>query len=121
MFRSTIDFKDMARNKSQQELTTPSGHVFGAVNASGQSNVHMGDVINVFGTLSTEQTSTSAKDELRRALYYDKMEDRRAQLAGHRTMSFQRIWTDTSFPIWLTDPDRGIYWIRGKPGSGKVL
>lgn len=46
------------------------------------------------------------------------MDDRRAQLALVEPTSFEWIWSKTSFPLWLESED-GVFWISGKPASGK--
>lgn len=46
------------------------------------------------------------------------MENRKAQLDQVDPASFVWIWTQTSFPDWL-ERDDGLYWISGKPASGK--
>jgi len=121
----------------------PDGHHFKPTTIAGHAQVQMGDSYHnytaggqVTGPLSVagnmivnnstgyeqylrQRMSQSDSDiALKQALYYEGMERRKAQLDDVDPATFDWIWTQTSFATWLESGD-GLYWICGKPASGK--
>lgn len=119
------------------------GHQYGSTTVDGNAHVHFGDSVYSLGNTSQiHSTSTvtgnmtvynayhshpqqsnqagheNSTTELKMALYYDKMNSRKAQLDQIDIASFEWVWTETSFPQWL-ESDNAITWISGKPASGK--
>lgn len=121
-----------------------SGHLFGDTNISGSSTVQQGDsYINVgqqsyvaapstvHGNMNVtvshihhpqlnhgNDTPIATEVKLKKILYYQAMEQRKAQLAATTPASFDWVWTDTGLVSWLQN-GQGIFWIVGKPASGK--
>jgi len=66
------------------------------------------------------------RDQILHKLYFEDIEDRHGRIAEAHRQTFKWIYCDpeaknrrwTSFVNWL-EKDHGIYWITGKPGSGK--
>jgi len=129
-----------------QWLTEAGNHHYGPLTATGNArllngNAHYsvgsGSTINgpstVNGDMNIEvrnafyswnhdllgnKTAEGKLETLKAALYYASMDDRKAQLADVKPASFAWIWIDTTFPQWLENT-QDIFWISGKPGSGK--
>jgi len=99
----------------------PGSHLYAPSTVAGNMNVH---VSNAFYRHSHHSSQSATQDDLstalKRALYYETMDNRKAQLEQVDPASFDWIWTDTSFPRWLEN-DQGIFWISGKPASGKSI
>ncbi|KAK5089577.1 hypothetical protein LTR70_010099 [Exophiala xenobiotica] len=97
----------------------PGSHLYAPSTVAGNMNVH---VSNAFYGHSHHSSQSATQEEprtaLKRALYYETMDNRKAQLDHVDSVSFDWIWTDTGFPRWLEN-DQGIFWISGKPASGK--
>lgn len=87
------------------------GNTYGETFVSGNAQVQLG---NSYHFHPKEDPDVS----LKRVLYYEAMDARKAQLDQIDATSFDWIWTDTTFPEWLRN-GQGIYWISGKSGSGK--
>lgn len=119
------------------------GHYFGPTTIDGNSHAQLGDshhhynggiqntgplsvagnmiVNNYTGYPQPYRRAATEEDPtftLKRALYYETMETRKAQLDQVDPASFDWIWTKTSFSLWL-ESGTGLYWICGKPASGK--
>jgi len=91
---------------------------YGDVILDGNARAQLGDTYNI--TYASEETKYR---ELRRALAYENMYARRAQLATMAPAYLEWIWSpedDTGFIEWLRKQDTStIYWVSGKPASGK--
>lgn len=124
----------------------PHGHRYGDANLAGSSTLHQGNSyinagpqsrieapstmygsmnVNIHNTCAPPSSSRTQSDldkeaelRLKETLYYDAMEQRKAQLSKVEPATFDWLWTKTSFPSWLYEGG-GIFWIVGKPASGK--
>ncbi|KAM0796938.1 hypothetical protein BDR22DRAFT_936967 [Usnea florida] len=78
--------------------------------------------------LAELEVERERREDLLRRLDYDERLDREMQIAGTNASplpsTFEWIWTiyekTTSFQCWLTDREP-VFWIQGKPGSGKSI
>lgn len=113
---------------------------YGYISADRNSRLHLGNAIYHGGphsrfdaptalhgnmTINMIHPASSSNQQvedplttLKKALYYPSMETRQAQLSSIKPASVDWIWTETDFPRWLHN-DSGLYWIQGKPASGK--
>lgn len=101
----------------------PSHHEYSAINASGQATLHLGDV-----HYHVNPTSTKTKEQLMAALHFPEMFSRFENIQDPHNDTFdwvlkppkrdQQRWS--SFVGWLHQAG-GLYWISGKPGSGKSV
>ncbi|KAK5069790.1 hypothetical protein LTR51_008104 [Lithohypha guttulata] len=91
-------------------------HKYGPVHLSDQAQAILGNVYNFNSGFLSPQIE-ARQDVALRGLYYELMNSRRNQIvsAGHATCSW--IFR-TNFLAWLYD-DKPIFWLSGKPGSGK--
>lgn len=105
------------------DATSTGDHTYGASTIGGAANVHMG---NVYGgiyhvyrdAMLPDRTDHEKLVAIKAALYYSAMDDRRDQLAQINAASLDWLWTETGFTNWLGTSGQ-IFWISGKPGSGK--
>ncbi|KAH8881084.1 hypothetical protein GQ53DRAFT_889105, partial [Thozetella sp. PMI_491] len=58
------------------------------------------------------------KKEIIKSLYFDQISDRKNQIYEADTENLGWIWSQESFQTWLVSPSC-LFWINGKPGSGK--
>ncbi|KAK5948214.1 hypothetical protein OHC33_010762 [Knufia fluminis] len=117
------DLEAESTNPDPQTLPAQqsSDHIYPAVHVSGQAYAHLGD--NHYYNVAP---SASAFEELSSTLFfkeilsrYDTIEDNYSETFGwiFKPPSNQQPAWD-SFLEWLNVPS-GIYWVSGKPGSGK--
>ncbi|KAK5944879.1 hypothetical protein PMZ80_002081 [Knufia obscura] len=101
-----------------QEQRTGSGHHFGNIYASGNAFLHLGDDLVA---RTEEQAKQKQKQrhgtETRVGLYYTAMNTRRWQLGESPKAALEWIW-NSKFCAWLRSKEE-LFWICGKPGSGK--
>lgn len=126
----------------QHNKTNSRGHTYGNIDVSDSANVQNGDSHRYYGPGAQMQdfsyvagnmtvnhshhviqqprvpNPVESDLELKKALYYDSMDARRAQLEVVDPASLEWVWQRTSFPQWLQSDDK-LYWISGKPASGK--
>ncbi|KAK5094820.1 hypothetical protein LTS08_008438 [Lithohypha guttulata] len=100
-----------SRNDASMHLAR-SGHTFGNLSFTGSAPIHLGDnvQINLYANDVQQQ-------DLRKILYYENMNQRRANLESTTTAPMDWIWA-TEFGCWLRS-EQPLFWISGKPGSGK--
>ncbi|EEU41425.1 uncharacterized protein NECHADRAFT_83494 [Fusarium vanettenii 77-13-4] len=70
--------------------------------------------------LATEVPHVKRQQTILQSLYFDKIKDRQTEIKDHHKNTFEWILAseDTPFSQWLMD-DTDLFWIKGKPGSGK--
>ncbi|KAL2681180.1 hypothetical protein Neosp_008787 [[Neocosmospora] mangrovei] len=70
--------------------------------------------------LTTEVPRVKRQQMILQSLYFDKIKDRETEIKDHHKNTFEWILAseDTPFSHWLMD-DTDLFWIKGKPGSGK--
>ncbi|OAP62733.1 hypothetical protein AYL99_01960 [Fonsecaea erecta] len=79
---------------------------------------------SVMGTTVPDEADRRVRGMLLQSLYYDRMNDREERISEAHETTFQWLlmasdsdkWA--SFKDWLESDDK-LYWITGKPGSGK--
>ncbi|KAK5087611.1 hypothetical protein LTR70_006920 [Exophiala xenobiotica] len=120
------------------------GHHFGPITAQGNSNLTLGNVCiqNILQSGDRVSSNEAKQKAIVSALTYPGMSSRRNQLANCRAKHLDWIWNskgvrstssnplavfdDTvrgrcaGFVEWLRN-DEPIFWISGKPGSGKSI
>jgi len=97
----------------------PGSQLYGPSMVAGDVKVYTSNIF--YGNSQGQPHSMTQEDPstaLKRALYYEAMDNRKAQLDHVDPASFDWVWTKTDFPSWLEN-DQGIFWISGKPASGK--
>lgn len=114
----------------------PSGHHYPVIYVSGHAQAHFGDqYYNQHGQYASRQdhhvlpgTSKGDAQQLADEIYFPEMRQR-VETVGDRhgstyqwifepPLPYQRTWD--SFVGWLQD-DQPLYWVSGKPGSGKSM
>lgn len=97
-----------------------SGRQYGEARISGSSVVHQGDV-NIYNTAyAPPDCSVGEQDFHLKALYYASMDDRKAHIDKDEAKEGTCDWIwSTNFAQWLASADEKLFWISGKPGSGK--
>lgn len=102
---------------------TPSRHVYHTVNASDNANLHLGDV-----HYHINRPDASVKEEILSSLHFRRMFTRYDNIDDPHSDTFQWIFKrpDDEQPRWDSFLDwlngnGGLYWISGKPGSGKSV
>ena len=65
-----------------------------------------------------DKTEEEKMVALKRAIYYNSMDDRPAQIRDANPGSLNWIWDETQFAAWLRS-EQPIFCITGKPASGK--
>lgn len=101
----------------------PSGHVYPTVVASGHASLHLGDV-----HYHASRPPPSTKEQLKTTLHFPEMFQRFENIQDPHQDTFTWILKPpqeekqrrSSFENWLHQPG-GLYWISGKPGSGKSV
>ncbi|KAL9624202.1 MAG: hypothetical protein Q9160_001449 [Pyrenula sp. 1 TL-2023] len=90
------------------------------VDFSGSSNREAVQIGSVSGT-NTNNFWLNKHDNAElsyKALYYGTMNQRMRQILEASAKTLEWIWS-TSFADWLGSKDDRLFWISGKPGSGK--
>ena len=97
--------------------------------AQWREQIDVSDVESVFRDASEADDQDRASQLLLDTLYYEQLGDRRETIAKAHANTFQWIFDEqsvqsvpwTNFASWLSKPalTDGLYWITGKPGSGK--
>ncbi|KAK5081527.1 hypothetical protein LTR05_007658 [Lithohypha guttulata] len=100
-----------SRNDASMHLAR-SGHTFGDLSFTGSAPIHLGDNVQV-----NLHANDVQQQDLRKILYYENMNQRRANLESKTTAPMDWIWA-TEFGCWLRS-EQTLFWISGKPGSGK--
>ncbi|KAL6716098.1 hypothetical protein ACLMJK_005664 [Lecanora helva] len=81
----------------------------------------MEDLSTKFSTLATQIGVTAFDQMLLDSLWFDSIKDRQEKVAQTHGQTYEWVLdpaSPTKFEEWLRN-EHGIYWITGKPGSGK--
>lgn len=77
------------------------------------------DLLQAVQSVADQSSDILAADSLTKSLWFPEMHERHDDMRGAYEKTFRWIYNDTtSFAWWLTSQD-GVFWITGKPGSGK--
>lgn len=68
--------------------------------------------------VSSTKISHIHREEIMESLYFPEMGSRKNQIHEDDTGSLEWIWDEPAFISWLQSP-QCLFWINGKPGSGK--
>ncbi|KAK6367217.1 hypothetical protein LTR64_008078 [Lithohypha guttulata] len=95
------------------------GHVFHDIAISGHARAIFGDVHVSCPDFLEHLTPIQKRKALLNALFYEDMHRRSAHIENARPKTCDWIWS-TAFADWLAEPHPNtLFWISGKPGSGK--
>ncbi|KAK5084599.1 hypothetical protein LTR05_005677 [Lithohypha guttulata] len=95
------------------------GHVFHDIAISGHARAIFGDVHVSCPDFLEHLTPIQKRRALLNALFYEDMHRRSAHIENARPKTCDWIWS-TAFADWLAEPHPNtLFWISGKPGSGK--
>lgn len=115
---STVYGNGLLQNGDNFYNAGPGSQLFGPSTLNGNMRVQL---TNTFYQCNHDMPRVNPTDDQERALrsllYYTTMDDRKAQLARAEPASLEWVWT-TDLPQFLED-DKTIFWISGKPASGK--
>ncbi|KAK5072751.1 hypothetical protein LTR64_000844 [Lithohypha guttulata] len=87
------------------------GHIFAPVNVSGNGTLQQGDIYHYSIAAATQNSLFKAVD-------YDSFGNREGQVKSATAHTCEWIWS-TIFGTWISDLHAQIFWVSGKPGSGK--
>ncbi|KXH41362.1 hypothetical protein CNYM01_10776 [Colletotrichum nymphaeae SA-01] len=96
------------------------------VSETDSSNIRQ-EIMSSLMEVTTKERTLAMQRSLIRALYIRTRSEREHRIAETHAKTFQWIWADprgqpdkpwSNFPAWL-ESDNKIYWMTGKPGSGK--
>lgn len=100
------------------------GHSYSNVHANDHARIHLGDVYeghtnNFFGAGEVTEKAEAILESLKSK--WDNMDGRRENLSEPARDTFQWLFTPYStFDHWLrVSHDEDLFWVTGKPGSGK--
>jgi hypothetical protein len=130
------DIKILAEQLEQTKLNTPQQTLTDFINSNRDVFENMSNRLDTiirqnsnFQTLADERHVSDARQKILDSLYFSQMRDRQNQIHQAHEETFQWVlqpmpqenqrWDD--FMQWLgaIEEKRNVYWIYGKPGSGK--
>ncbi|KAJ9663845.1 hypothetical protein H2198_000605 [Neophaeococcomyces mojaviensis] len=102
------------------ELSQHHGNVYNGITASGSARLHLGDIHfhDVRRAVADEEASELQRQALLKSLAFQDMNSRRVQLENGPSNHLEWIWEHAGFLQWIRS-DIDVFWISGKPASGK--